>query len=610
MKKQILLLLSLFVIVSLLMVACGSSPESSDVAESEPAAQEAEPAAEEAEPAAEESDPAVEEAEPAAEEPEAMAEETSIIISIPENPAGFNAYVGGGDYKRLIMEMTMLGLTDLDAEGNVFPELAAELPSFENGGVEFDEDAWTMDVTWKLRDDIQWADGEPVTADDVIFTWEAMTDPENGVWFDGVDYTDSIEKIDDYTVVVHYSTVYPNYLLHLGGYSFIIWPEHYCDAEQGFSNWDCNRDPLSNGPYVLEEWETDDHLTFVRNPNYFEEGKPNIDEVFVQIVPEYSVVQQLMLEGDVDFQMWPTETNADTYIEAENVEVSFAPNDRWVMRLFLNGAARGEVDAVEFPHPVLSDVNVRQAMRMALDIDTISEEIFKGYSNPMWQETFREPYVCEIERPEYSPEGAAALLEEAGWTDEDGDGIRECHGCTTGAEDGYPMEMDFTIYAEYGEELELAQQFMAEMWSDIGIQTNLLMAEGNTIWSTYEEGGIEQNGNFDIDMYDDGYPGIDPTDNIFWYYYYSDAAEPGVGHNVARFQNEDFDALLDEAYTLDEEYRKELFCEMAAILDEELPYILLWTAFDAAAHSSRLDGVQATVNDVHTWNIADWNVSE
>ena len=84
------------------------------------------------------------------------------------------------------MELVMLGLTDIDAEGNVFPELAAELPTIENGGVVFDEEAWTMDVTWKLRDDIQWADGVPVTADDVVFTWDAMTDPENGVgWFAG-----------------------------------------------------------------------------------------------------------------------------------------------------------------------------------------------------------------------------------------------------------------------------------------------------------------------------------------------------------------------------------------------------------------------------------------
>ena len=509
------------------------------------------------------------------------------------------------------MEMVMLGLTDIDPEGNVFPELAAELPTIENGGVVFDEDAWTMDVTWKLRDDIQWADGVPVTADDVVFTWDAMTDPENGVgWFAGSDYTDSIEKVDDHTFVVHFNTVYPNYLIQFGGENFAFWPAHYCDAEQGFLSWDCNREPLSNGPFLLEEYVAGDHLTFARNPNYFEEGKPHIDEIFVQINPEDPVVQQLMLQGDVDFQMWPSVSAVETYKEVDNVDVSFAPNERWVWRLHLNGAARGEVDSVEFPHPILSDVRVRQAMRMAVDADTISEEIFLGYNKPVWTEAFRPPYECDIPRPEYNPDAAAALLEEAGWIDEDGDGVRECHGCTTGAEEGYPMEMGFELYAESSEEAELAQQLLAEMFKNIGIQTNLSLTEGNLLWATYEGGGTELNGDFDINMWDDGYFGIDPTDDIYWSYYSSAAADPELGWNIYRWLNEDFDALLDEAYTLDEEYRKELFCEMAAILDEEVPMILMWSAFDAAAHSSRLDGVQATVNDTHTWNVADWTVSE
>jgi peptide/nickel transport system substrate-binding protein len=281
------------------------------------------------------------------------------------------------------------------------------------------------------------------------------------------------------------------------------------------------------------------------------------------------------------------------------------------MRLILNYAEKGTIDAAETPHPILSDVNVRQAMRMAIDVETITAEIFQGQSSPMFTEFFRSPYACEIPRPAFDPEGAAALLEEAGWIDEDGDGIRECHGCSTGAEEGYPMEMDFNIYAEYGEELELSQQFIAEMWKDIGIETNLAIVEGTTMWSTYEEGGIEATGNYDINMYDDGYPGLDPTDNLLWYYYYGPSAElDSGGGNVMRWINEDFDALLDEAYTIDEDYRKELFCQMAEIMEEELPQILLWTISDAAAYSSRLEGVQATINDVHTWNSADWTVTE
>jgi ABC-type transport system substrate-binding protein len=94
-----------------------------------------------------------------------------------------------------------------------------------------------------------------------------------------------------------------------------------------------------------------------------------------------------------------------------------------------------------------------------------------------------------------------------------------------------------------------------------------------------------------------------------WFYYYSDAAEPDYGWNVGRWRNADFDALLDEAYTLDEEYRQELFCQMADLLEQELPEILLWTELDADGYSSRLQGVQATVNDLVTWNVADWTVT-
>jgi len=593
--------LTLVILVTLLvtsLIGCGPSGEEEIPTEAPPA--EEEPT--EAPPAEEEPTEA-----PPVEEPE-LEEETSIIILIPEDPTGFNGLVTDTGYEQTLMELALLGLTDIDPQGEFFLELAAEMPTLDNGGVVVDEDAWTMDVTWTMRDDVFWADGEPVTADDVIFTWDAIADPEGGTWAEGIDYTDSIEKIDDYLFVVHYNTVYPNYRIQFGGENFAVWPEHYCDATQGFVSWDCGRDPLSSGPYILEEWVTGDHLSFVRNPTYFEEGKPYIDRIIAQIVPDESVVKTMMSEGDADFEMWPTETAAEDYKATPNVELSFAPNERWVMRLIPNLAAKGSVDPVENPHPILSDVRVRQAIRMAIDVDTIVEEIFLGYSRPVWTEFFRPPYICDVPEPEYDPSAAAALLEDAGWTDEDGDGVRECHGCTTGAEDGYAMSMEFMIY-EYGEALELTQQLMAEMLGDIGIDLQLSMVEGTVMWADYESGGIEQTGDFDLNMWDDGYPGVDPTDHI-WYFYYSEAAEPDYGWNVGRWINEDADVLIDEAYYLDEEYRQEMFCELAALLDEELPQILLFTAFDAAAYSTRLRGVEATVNDIHTWNVADWQVVE
>ena len=103
----------------------------------------------------------------------------SITIVIPEDPPSFNPVITDTGYDSLVMELTMLGLTDIDQNGNVFTEIAAELPTTENGGVVQDETTGAMTVTWKMREDVQWADGTPVTADDVIFTYNAILDHVN-----------------------------------------------------------------------------------------------------------------------------------------------------------------------------------------------------------------------------------------------------------------------------------------------------------------------------------------------------------------------------------------------------------------------------------------------
>jgi peptide/nickel transport system substrate-binding protein len=360
---------------------------------------------------------------------------------------------------------------------------------------------------------------------------------------------------------------------------------------------------------VLEEWVTNEYLTFVKNENYYEEGKPSIDRVIVKIVPEQSVNRTQLLEGEVDHHMWPSDAIWLEFIDADNVQAVEAPRDRWVMRLFMNQAAYGETDPVEYPHPILADLNVRRAIRMAIDVDTIMEDIFLGFPEPVWTEMFRPPYdSCGIPRPEYDPEGAKALLEEAGWKDTDGDGIRECHGCPN-AEEGYPMSMEFQIYAEYGEELELAQQYIAENLKEIGIEMTLLSTEGAILWDPIE--GTEVAGKFDINMWDDGYPGLDATDNAMWYYFHSDSADPeSGGWNIGRWVNEDFDALYDELFYLDEEYRAEVFCEMAQILEDELPQIYLFSTAEVHGVSSRVQGAAANTHDPLTWNIADWTISE
>jgi peptide/nickel transport system substrate-binding protein len=514
-KSRSLFFLTLTIVFSLVLTACGapSTPQGS-IAPSEPAGQISPP----------------------------VDSSKSITIVIPEDPPSFNPFVADTGYDSLVMELVMRGLADLDPNGNLFRELAAELPSVVNGGVVVDEDAGTMSVTWTMRDDVQWSDGTSVTADDVIFTWDAISNPETGSWIPGSDYIDSVEKVDQFSFVVNYNTFYPGYLTQFGGEQVAIWPAHYCNAEQGFLAWDCGREPLSNGPFKLDEWVEGDHMTFSKNGNFYLAPKPEIEQVIVRIVPDDAVRKMMMLTGDADIDMWINVNTAKDLEGSDVVKVSLSPTDRWVMRLYFNLAAKGTVDASATPHPILSDVNVRKAIRAAVDVDTITQEIFFGLATPTWTEFFRPPYQCEISRPAYDPEAAKAMLEESGWTDSDGDGVRECNGCSTGAPDGTRMEMEFITYAEFGEPLELTQQLIAEELGEIGIKMNISVVEGSVLWDLAENGGIEQSGNYDIDLWDDGYAGVDPTDYL-WELYSEEAIEPGGGYNVMRWDNPVVDAL-------------------------------------------------------------------
>ena len=171
------------------------------------------------------------------------------------------------------------------------------------------------------------------------------------------------------------------------------------------------------------------------------------------------------------------------------------------------------------------------------------------------------------------------------------------------------MIMEFVIYAEYGETLELAQQFNAEGWSSIGIQTDLQIIEGAILWALAEEGGTELSGNFEMDMWDGGYSRIDPTGYLWDYYYYNDSSDWNLA-NWTGEEAEEVAALIDELYTTDEEYRLEVFCDIAWILEEKLPAIELFSTLEQFGLSERLQNVQPNAFDIVTWNIADWTVTE
>ena len=140
-------------------------------------------------------------------------------------------------------------------------------------------------------------------------------------------------------------------------------------------------------------------MTFTKNDSFYLADKPEIEKVTIRIVPDDAVRKTMMLQGDADIDMWINVNTANELKSSDVAKVSLSPTDRWVMRLFMNQAAKGTTDAAATPHPILSDVRVRQAIRSAVDVDTITQEIFFGLATPTWTEFFRPPYQCEVTRP-------------------------------------------------------------------------------------------------------------------------------------------------------------------------------------------------------------------
>jgi len=206
----------------------------------------------------------------------------SATLIIPEEPSTLNYFTAEAAIVRQVAEATsMTGLATIDENGDFVPMLAAELPVLDNGGLSSDY----LTVTWKLKPGLKWSDGEPITSDDIKFTSEVLANPESGalVGTTGFDLITSVEMPDDLTAVLTYASPYPGYL---DQFAYGLLPRHATGEPADMINWEWNRNPVGAGPFILSDWQSGSSITLTRNPNYFEEGKPYLDQLVFRIVPE------------------------------------------------------------------------------------------------------------------------------------------------------------------------------------------------------------------------------------------------------------------------------------------------------------------------------------
>jgi len=279
----------LAVLVALVIVATACAPATPEVIEKEVIVEKEVPVTVEVE-----KEVVVEKVVTATPEPEWVAKQGgTLVMGFYQEPELLNDLIRTqtvADIAGNFFERALLGVS---LAGEYVPDLAKEVPTIQNGGVS--EDGLT--VTYNLKEGIVWSDGDPFDCQDVVFTWEARVHPDSGaVSTSGYADMESVTCPDPYTVVVKYSKFYAPYLMMFG--SFL--PSHIGLDPAKMQEWEYNRNPLSLGPFVLEEWVSGDHMTIVRNEKYEyweTEGKPYLDAIILRWIESREVGKQLIQTG-------------------------------------------------------------------------------------------------------------------------------------------------------------------------------------------------------------------------------------------------------------------------------------------------------------------------
>ena len=522
----------------------------------------------------------------------------TVTVGLFQEPDNLNPYLAVQTASRLVRELTLDGLLAADPEGNYIPELAAEVPTVENGGIS--EDGLT--ITYTLKEGITWSDGDPFTSADVKFTWEAIMDPGNAVNSQtGYDLIESIETPDDQTVVITFSELYAP-ALSLFSVADAVLPAHVLEGEV-MGNSDFGRTPEGTGPFVVSEWRSGDSIILDRNENFRVEGQPIVDQVIFKIIPDQQAGIAQLQSGEVD-ALWNLDESSVAAIEGEEgIDLQITPSSN-VEYLGFNLSARGTADPSQ-PHPILGDEAVRQALSLAIDRSPIVDELLAGRTEAATSPIGLGWAAPEgLELPPTDPEQAMQLLEDAGWTDGDGDGVRE--------KDGTVLSLEITTPA--GQAIrEQTEQVLQEQFSAIGVELTINNVPAATLFGSWDENGMLKRGDFDIVM-DTWGADLDPAPFLSLLFKSDQIPTEdngGEGFNFFRLQDPELDAAIDAgSATLDQDERRDAYRVAVERILDDLVYIPLYKRALINAFSSRVAGEEGNPWDEFTWNAEEWSLTE
>ena len=526
-------------------------------------------------------------------------------------PSILNTYLSGGTKDQDASGLIIEPLANYNEKGEMLTTLAAEIPTLDNGGVAED----LKSITWKLKQGVTWSDGTPFTAADVVFTAEYCMHPEGGCSssnkFAGVT---SVEAIDDHTVKISFDAPKPfPYGPFVGADSPIIQKAQFenCMGAKAPECTDQNFGPIGTGPYKVVEFKANDTVIYEMNETYREEGKPHFSRVLFKGGGDAAAAARAVLEtGEFDYA-WNLQVEPEILTRMESagkgkVIAAFGPS---VERLMINktnpdpalGEERG---TVKHPHPFLTDPKVVKALSMAIDRSILVEAGY-GAAGKVTCNVLPAPDAYASTNNDWCKtpdvEGAKALLEEAGWTDTDGDGVRDKDG----------VKLSVLYQTSTNSVRQGTQALIKQMWAEIGVETELKNISASVFFGGDQSSPDTFQKFFaDIEMYTNNFPGTDPEDYMAsWTCDQIPSPEnQWVANNMPRYCNAEYDALVKKyATTAEPAERQKIAKQLNDMLMVDGAIVPLIHRGRVSAHSNALGGVNMTAWDSEIYNIENWH---
>ena len=495
-------------------------------------------------------------------------------------------------------------LAGWDSEGNLFPILAAEIPSRENGGLAADG----MSVTWKLKRNVQWHDGKPFTADDVVFNWQYASDPATAATTIGSYKDVKVEKIDDVTVAVRFAKPTPFWADAFVSARGMIIPKHLFADYSGAKSRDApaNLKPVGTGAYRFVDFKPGDVVRGELNPNYHIANRPHFDTVEMKGGGDaVSAARAVIQTGEYDFA-WNMQVEDEILQRLEKGgkgHVVITPTGN-IEHIQLNSTDPGtEVDgersSLKTKHPLLSDPAVRQALGMLVDRKSVEDHIYgrtglatgNFLNNP---ERFRSKNT----KWEYNVEKANQILEAAGWK-KGADGIR--------AKDGKKLKLLYQTSINTPRQKN--QAIVKQACQKAGIDLELKSVTASVFFSS-DVANPDTYTKFycDIQMYTTTMTQPDPEVfmNQFTSWEAATKENKWQGRNITRWRNEEYDKAFRAAEgELDPVKRAALFIRMNDLACGDHAVIPVVYRPRVAAVSSKLR-VDLSGWDTDMGNLKDW----